>query len=213
MFQWRSLVLQVFDLFLDGWPDGDAVEEIPSPPLRAVEFVQYTDSTGIVATFPAGSYSVDVSGTPGRVVLADGASWPSVSLAANNPIHIRFKAGYAVPFTAAESTDTLTALNHPFIDGEQVRLSVSGGVLPTGLVEKKDYFVRDVSGNTLKLAETAGGAAINFTSAGSGSMFIGEIPQSTIIAMLLSIADRFEGRNDSERAIQHWLSMDAARGF
>ena len=49
------------------------------------------------------------------------------------------------------------------------------------------------------------------TSAGTGTMFIGEIPKSTIIAMLLSITDRFEGRNDSEQVIAQWLAYDTAR--
>lgn len=208
--QWRALVLQVFDLYLDAWPMFGEFE-IPFPPLRAVESISYTDTTGAVATVPAEDYSVDLASVYGRVILGDGKSWPSVELAAANPIKIRFKAGYAVPFTSNATTDTIDAPNHPFVDGEAVRLSVSGGNLPGGLSERKDYFVRDVAGDTLKLAATEGGAAIDLTSAGTGTMFIGEIPKNTIIAMLLSITDRFEGRNDSEQVIAQWLAYDTAR--
>lgn len=208
--QWRSLVLQVFDLYLDEWPMSGEIE-IPFPPLRAVDSISYTDSEGVTATIPVEDYSVDLASFRGRVILGDGKSWPSVELAAANPIKIRFKAGYAVPFTANAATDTLNAPNHPFAEGDMVRLSVSGGALPGGLVERKDYSIRDVVGDDFKLALTASGEAIDIASSGSGSMFVGEIPKSTIIAMLLSITDRFFGRNDSEQVIAQWLAYDSAR--
>lgn len=208
-YQRRTLVLQVFDLYLDGWPYSDEIE-LPSSPLRSVDFVKYTDSEGTTTTFSAENYAVDLNSTPGRIVLGNDKEWPDAELASKNPIQIRFKAGYVVPFTVATSTDLITAINHPFTDGEIVRLSVSGGSLPGGLVEQKDYFVRDVSGNTFKLTETSGGGAVDITSAGSGNMFIGIVPESTMIGMLLSISDRYEGRNDNEQAVSHWLAYDLA---
>ena len=222
--QWRALVLQTWDLYLDEWPYGDRIE-LPLPPLRAVGFVRYTDSSGVSHDFT--DFTVDTAGEPGGAVLNYEYSWPSATLAPVNPIHIRFQCGYLVPFTATAATDVIAAPNHPFIDGEMVRLSVSGGSLPTGLAALTDYFVRDaVAGISFKLAATAGGAAIDFTTAGTGNMFVGELPASTMVGMKLILTDLYEERGDTvigrstnslpqtlPRAADHWLSMDTARRF
>lgn len=65
--------------------------------------------------------------------------------------------------TGVASTDTLTKVGHGFANGDLVLVSllVAEGV---GLFNNVPYFVRDVAGNDFKLAETPGGAAINFTS-------------------------------------------------
>jgi len=221
---WKAMVLQIWDLYLDAWP-ADGEIQLHHPPLRAVEFVKYRDSDGTVNTFADTEYEVDTDSTPGRIVLGYDKSWPDATLSPKNPIHIRFKAGYLVPLTATAATDTLAAANHPFADGDKVRLSVSGGALPTGLAALTDYFVHDaVAGVSLKLAATSGGAAIDITTAGTGSMFIGEIPQTTIAGMKLIITDFHENRGDTvlernviparlPRAASHLFAMDSARRF
>jgi uncharacterized phiE125 gp8 family phage protein len=222
--QWRALVLQGFDLFLDDWPCGNEIK-MPSPPLRSVESIQYRDSAGDLNTFPTTDYEVDVDSTPGRVMLGYQKSWPSVTLSPKNPIRIRFWSGYVVPFTANATTDVLTAANHPFVDGDKVRLSVSGGTLPAGLAVMTDFYARDVvAGVSLKLALTAGGTAIDLTTAGTGNMFLGELPATTIQAMKLIVTDLYEERGDTvtgntvaiatlPRGASHLLAMDSAREF
>lgn len=71
-------------------------------------------------------------------------------------------------FTAAESTDLVTSPGHALVNGDRVILK--GPALPGGLTEDTIYFARDVSGGTLKLALTSGGAAINLTSDGAGEL-------------------------------------------
>lgn len=222
--QWRALVLQTWDLYLDAFPGGNAIQ-LPLPPLRAVGFVRYTDSSGVSSDFT--DYTVDLASEPGQIVLNYGYSWPSVTLAPVNAVHVRFQCGYLVPFTATAATDVLAAPNHPFVDGDMVRLSVSGGTLPAGLAVFTDYFVRDaVAGVSFKLATTAGGVAIDLTTAGTGNMFIGELPASTIVGMKLILGDLYDERNDTvigrstnslpqtiPRAAAHWLAMDSARRF
>ena len=43
--------------------------------------------------------------------------------------------------------------------------------LPTGLTEGTVYFVKTVSGNTITIATTSGGAAVTFSAVGSGLIF------------------------------------------
>lgn len=75
---------------------------------------------------------------------------------------------YTVAFTAATS-DTITAAGHVLPAGALVRVSNVGGGLPGGLSAGVDYYVRDVSGSTLKLSTSPGGAAVDITSAGTGT--------------------------------------------
>lgn len=70
--------------------------------------------------------------------------------------------------TASTSTHEFTAVAHGFARGQEARISFGAGTLPGGLSQNVVYYVRDVSGDTFKLAATAGGAAIDITSEGTG---------------------------------------------
>jgi hypothetical protein len=63
--------------------------------------------------------------------------------------------------TGTASDDVITATGHNFANGDEVSFVVlTGG---SGLNTTTRYFVRDVSGATLKVATTGVGAAVNFT--------------------------------------------------
>lgn len=64
------------------------------------------------------------------------------------------------------TSDVVTAPGHAFTDGKMVVVSKTLGALPVGLLEDAIYFVRDTSGDTFKVAATAGGAAVDVTVAG-----------------------------------------------
>lgn len=89
----RALITQTWRLSLDNWPDGDAIE-LPRPPLQSVSSITYTESDGTVNTWDTSGYIVDTDSEPGRVVLAYGESWPSVTLYPAAAIKITFVAGY-----------------------------------------------------------------------------------------------------------------------
>lgn len=79
--------------------------------------------------------------------------------------------GQRKDFTAAASTDALTSNAHGFSDGMAVALLPrTGGSLPGGLVEDTPYYVRDAAANTLKLALTSGGVAIDISADGIGTI-------------------------------------------
>ena len=73
----------------------------------------------------------------------------------------------AVSFTADASTDFLTSNAHGLVDTQIIR--VSGSDLPSGLSASTDYYVRDKTTNTFKLATSSGGTAINIADNGSGT--------------------------------------------
>lgn len=83
-----------------------------------------------------------------------------------------------IGFTATPSTDRVNlyfnVLNDSqgaFNDGDRVSL-FSSDTPPGGLSLAGTYYVRDVSGTTVKLAATLGGAAINITDAGTGEHYL-----------------------------------------
>jgi len=73
-------------------------------------------------------------------------------------------------FTVDISTDIFTATGHNYIDGDKVELF--GDFLPTGVAENVTYFIRDQAANVFSLAEIAGGAVIDLTATGHGSIAV-----------------------------------------
>jgi len=63
--------------------------------------------------------------------------------------------------TGAESTDVITITGATPVNGQQITFtSLTGGA---GLAANRVYFIRDATGSTCKVADTPGGAAVNFT--------------------------------------------------
>lgn len=71
-------------------------------------------------------------------------------------------------YTVAAATDLLTLADHGYLAGDPVVLTAPTGGAP--LVAGTTYYVRDVTASSFKLAATSGGAAIDITTDGSGSI-------------------------------------------
>jgi uncharacterized phiE125 gp8 family phage protein len=91
-FQNRAFITQTWDLYLDGFPAGNQIE-IPLPPLQSVTWLKYKDAAGILQTWDASNYIVDAVSEPGRIVLANGKSWPA-TYEEIQAVQIRFVCGY-----------------------------------------------------------------------------------------------------------------------
>lgn len=90
----RALITQTWDLKLDRFPDrGDAVLEVPLPPLQSVTSISYVDTAGATQTWSSAEYQVDTAAQPGRIVPAYGYKWPSARHQLN-AVTVRFVAGY-----------------------------------------------------------------------------------------------------------------------
>lgn len=98
----RAFITQTWDATFDGdWPRERGMPAIwlPLPPLASVTSVTYVDDGGQTQTLPSDQYRVLTDGTFGRIVPADGVSWPTVRRQ-DNAITVRFIAGWdaaAVP--------------------------------------------------------------------------------------------------------------------
>lgn len=100
-FQGRAYVTQTWQLWLDEWPEGDAIS-IPRPPLQSVTSIKYYGADGAEYVVPATDYLVDAKAEPGRVVLGYGKTWPSVMLRPAGAIVIEFVAGYGAESAVPE---------------------------------------------------------------------------------------------------------------
>jgi hypothetical protein len=77
-------------------------------------------------------------------------------------------------FTAVATTNIFTLSTHGFRTGIKVRVSNSGGALPTGLAAATDYYVIKIDANTFYLSASLngalnGGAIIDITTDGTGT--------------------------------------------
>jgi uncharacterized phiE125 gp8 family phage protein len=107
-----QLIDQTWEAYYPGWPFGQI--ELPFYPVKSVESVEYTDIDGNETTFSDTLYSVDLVSEISRIVLNDGESYPSVTLAKVNPIKITVICGYgaagsAVPGPICQAIKILVA--------------------------------------------------------------------------------------------------------
>lgn len=88
----RALVTQTLRYLADAAPQGDALE-LPRAPLQSITHIKSYDDADVATLFSASNYLADSSSQPGRVVLRVGASWPSITRAANG-FEVQYIAGY-----------------------------------------------------------------------------------------------------------------------
>ena len=201
----KAIVLQTRRLVLDCLPSQIDIEWAP---LRAVQSIQYLDEAGVLQTLAADQYRVDKFSSPARITPGYDVTWPS-TYGVPNAVLVTYTAGMLVPVVADAAADTLTADGHGFADADITQIATIGGVLPTGLSASTNYHVRDSAANTLKLAATAGGAAIDITAAGTVPNVLGRIPKEIEAAMLLMIGDLDQHRGET---VTGTLVQEISRG-
>lgn len=87
-----SLITQTITATWDCFPSGREIW-LPRPPLQSVTSVKYYDSSNTQVTLSSSSYQVDISTTPGAIVLNDGESWP-VTYNRASAVEVIYIAGY-----------------------------------------------------------------------------------------------------------------------
>lgn len=96
----------------------------------------------------------------------------------------------ARPVTADASANTFTLDVHGFADGDEVSLRADpGGAIPAGLAAGVSYYAKRVSESVFQMAATAGGAAIDFTTAGSRLVVYAPINYGAAISWASRVLD------------------------
>lgn len=190
---WRKYVLSTYVQHFDIFPKKIKLHH---PPVKQVVSVKYIDSNNAIQTLPTSAYHVDLHSEPACIEPANGYSWPGVKDRLN-AVFVEYKAGYLVPVEVDATSNTLNNADHPFNDGDVVQISISGGSTksaPSGLAENANYYVVNASSSGVSLSTSAGGGAIDIDNVGVGDVFLGIIPASDRIAMLLLAGHFFENR-------------------
>ena len=129
----HAMLTQTWKLYLDEWPDGDAIE-LPKPPLQSVTEIKYTDEDGNESTLSTSVYSVDTNCTPGKIFLKPSQSWPSTALYPYNAIYIKFVCGWGgvadIPPTAKRAM--LVLISDWYENRESVVVGSTVARLPGG---------------------------------------------------------------------------------
>lgn len=92
----RALITQTWEMRLDAWPSR---LYLPRPPLLTVTSVTYTDEDGVTATLDSDAYALRTGTDPGSV-LFDGDLLPTVTLADQAAIAVRYTCGYGASASA-----------------------------------------------------------------------------------------------------------------
>jgi hypothetical protein len=84
-------------------------------------------------------------------------------------------AGSPKEFIATAATDTFTCPGHGYVNTNKV--VIYGDTVPAGLIEGTVYYVVGATADTFQLAATAGGSAIDITSAGGSACVVSSITE------------------------------------
>lgn len=185
-----QLVVATFQQKLDQFPCGDTIS-LNYPPLLDVTSITYVDTAGATQTLATTVYSVLTTEKPGKIKLKYGQSWPSIR-SQPDAVTITFRAGYARPFTAATSDVITFAATEP-AEIASFRLSTTDADLPAPLSTGVSYSTSGLPGTLCNF--TLSGSEVDITDAGTGTHFVGVIPESAIHAMLLLISHWYTSRN------------------
>lgn len=177
--------------------------ELERGPLIRIADVCYRDSFDEWQTVSPAEYMSGLAEQPALLTHRWNSYWPTV-LPEPGRVRVRFDAGYIAPLTVDQAAGTL-AVRGPWADlavGSVVRLSNSGGALPAPLEPLTDYAVQAVvAPGVVRLAATPGGPALVLTTPGSGTSYIGALPDNIAAWLLLRVGAMFEHR-ESEVEIE-----------
>jgi hypothetical protein len=179
-------------------PDGVTGYEIylPFAPTMLVESIAYVDTAGAPQTLATDQYQIDLS-TPACLTPAFGTVWPETRMQ-KGAVTIKFSAGYVCPLTADAALNTVSIPIWPALAvNDTLRVSNSGGALPAPLAAATDYFIKTVaSPGVYTLAATAGGSTIDITTPGTGTNFVGAVPEGILAWLKIRMGSLYENREE-----------------
>ncbi|HWU68671.1 MAG TPA: phage head-tail connector protein [Stenotrophobium sp.] len=193
---------QVMDAFPSGVISGVPFARPPNAiyldrgPVTQVVSIQYLDMEGVEQTADPATYTVDYSSDPVRITPVFGQIWP-IPMPQIGAVWVTFDAGYAAPITADKNASTI-AVNGlpPFQVGDAVRFSNSGGALPAPLKPLTGYTIASVASPGVYTLKDSTGAAVALTDTGSGTSYLGEVPDGIKAWMKLRMGTLDSSRDE-----------------
>ncbi len=208
----RALIAQQWRYVLDSFP-GPTLIGIPwgkaftlpghaiyleKSQVQQVTAINYTDMGGNAQVMPAADYTVDYTSEPCRITPVFGQIWP-IPLPQIGACEVDFVSGYAAPIVVNLTNSSIAVQGawKTYAVGAPIRLSNTGGALPTTLLPMVTYYIQAVlSAGVYTLSATPGGAVIPLTVADTGQSFIGVVPEGIKSWMKIRINTLYEQRSD-----------------
>ena len=132
----RALITQTWEQTLDAFPAGEI--KLGQAKALAITSVKYVDTAGALQTMDPSAYTLDATQTPGWLLPADGASWPSTDDVIN-AVRVRFTAGYgaaAGDVPGSVRTWLLATVGTLYAQRESVDLAGRVGALPERFLDR-----------------------------------------------------------------------------
>ena len=168
---------------------------LPHSPCVRVESVKYMDMSGSLQTVDPSVYTVNTSLMPAIITPRFGQIWP-IALPQIGAVTVTYTAGHASPIEVTNGTGNLKVRGPvTWAVNDVVRFYNSGGALPSPLLAGRDYTVASVSGNTYTLTDEDG-AAVVFSDTGTGTSYIGVVPDGIRNWMLMRLGSLYENREE-----------------
>jgi hypothetical protein len=168
---------------------------LPHNPVIAVVKIEYLDMDGTLQTVDPSVYTLNNALMPAIVTPRFGQIWP-VPLPQVGAVMVTYDAGYAAPLTVVNAGAGTLTINSPvaLAVGTVTRVYNSGGALPAGLAEATDYVIATAVAGVYTL--TRNGTPVAFTDTGSGTSYLGVVPEGLRNWILLRVGSMFENREE-----------------
>ncbi|MGH8428938.1 MAG: head-tail connector protein [Solimonas sp.] len=169
---------------------------LPHAPVVNVVNIEYLDMGGTLQTLDPSAYTVQSALMPAIITPRFGEVWP-VALPEVGAVRATYNAGYASPVSVVAASSGTFRVSGPVVYavGAMVQFYNSGGALPAGLQAQTNYFIGSAMAGVYTLTDLAG-APVVFTDTGSGSSFIGVVPEGLRNWILIRLGSLYENREE-----------------
>jgi hypothetical protein len=167
---------------------------LPHAPFVDMYQVTYLDMNGSMQVCDPSVYVVNNAMMPAICAVAFGQIWP-IPLPQIGAVQFTYDAGYASPATFTVGNNFTVNSPCSWAVGDTVEFSNSGGALPAVLAPNTPYLIASASGNTYTITDISGNP-ITFADVGSGSSFLGAVPEGLRHWILLRVGSLYENREE-----------------
>lgn len=169
---------------------------LPHAPYVDMYQVTYLDMNGTLQVCDPSVYVINNAMTPAICAVAFGQIWP-IPLPQIGAVQFTYDAGYASPVTFNFS-DNNFKVNSPcaWTVGEVVEFSNSGGLLPAALAPNTPYLIATAAAGNVYTITDIDGNAITLADNGTGSCFLGAVPEGLRHWILLRVGSLYENREE-----------------
>lgn len=169
--------------------------KLPRSPMVDVVSINYVDMNGDSNVMDPADYVTNPALEPGIVTPGFGKIWP-IPLPQIGAVSITYDCGFASPMIVPAVGGSLKVIGPVRWNvGDMVEFYNSGGALPAPLQIQTNYLIASAAAGVYTLTDMDGNA-IAFTDQGSGSSFIGLVPEGIRNWILIRVGSMYENREE-----------------